>query len=1154
MDDSVDINAYFNMLSEDFDAAYAIATKARNRGFDPETFVEIKPAPDLASRVEGILNVEGLADLIRSKSAGQSNRALAFDIVRDLCINPKFKKGTVEDQLTLALRAGLSILTDGVLVAPTEGIQGVKLHKNPDGSTYAAVVYAGPIRGAGGTAAALSVGLADLGRQILGIDNYKPQPAEVDRYLEEIDLYDSRITNLQYRPSDEDTRVILENCPVCIDGLATHDMEIGVHRNVKRLDADGKEEIISNKIRGALGLVICEGIAQKAKNVLKYTKAAGLDWGWLNNVIKVSKQQEKGTEKSQDKKSSVFLQDLVGGRPILSYPDARGAFRLRYGRSRLTGIAAKGFSPATMIILDEFIATGTQVKVESPGKGCIAMPVDSIEGPFVKLSNGEAFRVNSAEKANEVRSLITKILSVGDMLVTYGDFKKTNTPLLPSSYVEEYWYEQLKEKGYEGSMPKPANFKEAFELSKRYGVPMHPLYIYDYSDLDISELRELARGIAKADVDAESVFAVRELKIKDNVDYSREAVEKLCVPHYDDGATIILRGSDAQSLLMTLGFAGDDGRLTMKGSIADTYSDEQTALEAVNAHAPYMIMRRATRLGGRIGRPEKAKERLMKPAPNLLFPIGEYGGKERNLYKAYIIATKKFGDSRISAEVVRYRCPVGKEIMMYPYCREHKVRGVIEKVCKRCGKTSKESVCPSCGGPTSGSETQGIDLISMINEAVSNLDRGAGIPRMLKGVKGLSSADKIVEPIEKGVLRSMNGVYIFKDGTARFDATDAPITHFYPDEIGLSVERARELGYEKDFEGNELTSGNQLVELRHQDVIINSRAAEYMARVASFIDQLLVDYYKLEPYYGISSKEGLIGQLVITLSPHTSAGVLGRIIGFTDAKVGLAHPYTISARRRNCDGDEDTMMLLLDALINFSKRYLPTTVGGTMDAPLILSVKVHPEEVDDEVHEMETVSSYGLKFYEDTLNGMTPPDVKVDIVADRLKSESIYSNLMFTHSSSARAIADAPKQSVYTKLKTMQEKVELQFRLMDKLESIDKADSAKRLIMSHFIPDLIGNLHSFSKQTFRCIACNAKYRRVPLSGVCTRCGGKLVLTISKGGIEKYLIMATDLADRYNIEPYIKQRLALIREEIENVFGGVGAKSIPTRQFNLSTFM
>src|SRR5208283_1221404 len=104
--------------------------------------------------------------------------------------------------------------------------------------------------------------------------------------------------------------------------------------------------------------------------------------------------------------------------------------------------------------------------------------------------------------------------------------------------------------------------------------------------------------------------------------------------------------------------------------------------------------------------------------------------------------------------------------------------------------------------------------------------------------------------------------------------------------------------------------------------------------------------------------QDLLGQLVLTLSPHTSCAVLNRVVGFTDANVGFAHPFTIAARRRNCDGDEDTTMLLLDALINFSRDYLPTTIGGTMDEPLLLTARVMPKEIDDEVHAMEIVDSY----------------------------------------------------------------------------------------------------------------------------------------------------------------------------------------------------
>jgi len=39
----------------------------------------------------------------------------------------------------------------------------------------------------------------------------------------------------------------------------------------------------------------------------------------------------------------------------------------------------------------------------------------------------------------------------------------------------------------------------------------------------------------------------------------------------------------------------------------------------------------------------------------------------------------------------------------------------------------------------------------------------------------------------------------------------------------------------------------------------------------------------LKRFYNILDKEGLVGQLIVGLAPHTSAGVLGRIVGFTKA-------------------------------------------------------------------------------------------------------------------------------------------------------------------------------------------------------------------------------------------------------------------------------
>ncbi len=1146
----MDNDGYFEAMNSGFESAHEVAKAARAKGFDPEKFVEIKAAPDVASRVEGILNVEGLAEMIKAQEGlSKSRQALAFDMVKRICDWDRMKGKPKEEILTLAIRVGLSVLTEGVVVASTEGIQRTEMHRNADGSDYAAVLFAGPIRGAGGTAAALTVAMADYGRRILGIGSYRATQSEIERCLEEIQIYDSRAARLQYMPSEDDVRHIIKNCEVCVDGVPTEQIEISVNRNLKRLDRDGKEEMITNKVRGGIGLVVCEGIAQKAKSVLKHTKNAGLDWSWLNSVIKADK-PSSGASDGQEKSSNAFLKDLVAGRPILAYPGMSGSFRLRYGRSRYTGIAAKGFNPATMIVLDEFIAVGTQLRIEKPGKGCVAAPVDTIEGPFVKLVDGRAFRVNDAKTAKELKGKVAKIIAVGDILVTYGDFKKSNTPLQPSSYVEEYWEAQLRAAGFEGTVS-VVSFKEALELSKKHKVPMHPRYTYDYVDTTKEELADLRARLAVGKLEPSDgpLFALQKVTITKAVSGRdiTNVVERLCLPHMEEDESIIIEGGDAQSIIASLGLAGDD---KVSQDAPPKEPDGATGLDFVSANSPFTIMKRSTRIGARIGRPEKAKERLMKPAPNMLFPIGENGGKERNVAKAYEIAKKKFRNSGIEVEMGRYRCTGGGELAYTSYCHKHNCDARIEYVCKSCGSKSKTDTCPNCDAKASPSDIRNLDIIGEMDAASGRL--GIPMPKSMKGVKGLSSSRRSAEALEKGILRASLGVHIFKDGTSRFDAMNMPITHFYPIEVGVGVEKLRQLGYTKDYKGNELVSPDQLLELRHQDIVINKDGAAHMLKVAKFIDELLVRYYKMEPYYKASTVDDIVGQLAITLAPHTSAGVLGRIIGFTDARIGLSHPYVISARRRNCDGDEDTLMLLMDALVNFSRSYLPSSVGGTMDAPLTLTLNVNPSEVDDEVHDMEVVEQYGLEFYNTAEKRVPPTEAKVELVKDRLGTGREYYGLWFTHLSGPEAINDSPKNCTYTKLETMAEKIDAQFRLTDKLECVDRPNAAKNLIMSHFIPDLIGNMHSFSRQGFRCIACNAKYRRVPLIGKCARCGGKIVLTISKSSIEKYLEVATNLAARYQLEPYIRQRIALIREEIRDVFGYTGGPA--SKQVNLAKFI
>ncbi|MCL4383774.1 DNA polymerase II large subunit [Candidatus Marsarchaeota archaeon] len=1162
------------MFSDNFEAINKIAIESRRLGFDPSLAPEIKAAPLLADRVEGIIGINGLADMIKNLGVNRSRQELAFEVVRHICSNEKFEQETSK-RLLLAVRTGLSILTEGILVAPTEGIQDIKLYKNFDGTNYIAIVYSGPIRSAGGTSVALSVALADYARKLLNIDRYKATQTEIERYLEEIHIYHSRIARLQYLPSESDIKAIIENCEICIDGIPIGEIEVSIHRNLKRTDIYNKQEFITNKVRSGIGLVICEGIAQKAKAVLKYTKAQNLNWTWLNNLIKVEKDSSKQAKQSGNE----FLEDIAAGRPILSYADHSGGFRLRYGRCRFSGIASKAVHPATMILTNNFIAFGTQMRINKPGKGCIAVPCDSIEGPFVKLDNGKAFRIRSAEEALEFKNQVIKIISIGDILITFGDFKKTNTPLEQTSYVEELWQKQLESSSIDEKekqemkniMPaenannknKDANdqdneikFKTAYFLSQKYNIPMHPRYIYDYNSISNTELINIFADLldSNKELEGRDIFEVDKIIFKNRNNFN--AIERLCINHYENEKekSIFIENDDAQALLSSFGLLENEKiKFKINSDDLNNATDEnKTSLEILNKFSLFKIMKRSSIIGARIGRPEKSRQRMMKPAPNGLFPIASYGGKERNIYKAYEFSTKKFNSSKLNLEIARFRCE--NELINSFFCAKHEKRAKIEMICKKCNRISENEKCELCGSETSASSIISTDIVNLFETALKNLDiKKYELPKTIKGVKGIVNKNKIPEPLEKAILRAMHNVFVFKDGTCRFDATDVPITHFYPKEIYCSVDRLKELGYEKDYLGNELKNNDQLVEMHHQDVIINKKGAEYLLNITKFIDNLLVKYYKKHKFYNAKTIDDLIGHFVITLSPHTSCGVLGRIIGFTDANIGLAHPYMISARRRNADGDEDSTLLLLDGLLNFSKSYLPSSIGGTMDAPLILTINIIPEEVDDEVWNMETIKEYNMDFYEKTMNHASPGEAVVECVGNRLGSDKIYENLYFTHSSSINSIFDSPKKSTYTELKTMKEKVDTQFELMDKLYSINKTDAAQKLIMSHFIPDLIGNLHSFSKQNFRCTTCNAKYRRIPLAGKCLKCSGKLTLTISRGGIEKYLDMAINLSDRYDVASYIKQRLLLIKNEIALIFGDA-EKQEDEKQMNLLNFM
>jgi len=69
----------------------------------------------------------------------------------------------------------------------------------------------------------------------------------------------------------------------------------------------------------------------------------------------------------------------------------------------------------------------------------------------------------------------------------------------------------------------------------------------------------------------------------------------------------------------------------------------------------------------------------------------------------------------------------------------------------------------------------------------------------------------------------------------------------------------------------------------------------------------------------------------------------------------------------------------------------------------------------------------------------------------------------------------------------------------------------------------------------RCPICNITYRRIPISGKCNKCNGKLILTVHEKSVKKYLEISKEIGEKYHIPSYAAQRIKLVEKSINSLF-------------------
>lgn len=1121
---SEEMREYFKKLSEQNNECYAIAEKARGLGRDPEEHVEIPQAEDLASRVEKLLydyNVEGIAEDIRRLTDEYGNREIvALMIAKEVARRPS---ENLEKKVDRAVRVGLAVLTEGILVAPLEGIADTKIKQNSDGSNYIDLIFAGPIRAAGGTGQAMSVLIADMVRQELGIGKYIPTKEEISRFDEEIPLY-KQCQHLQFSPTPQEIELIVKNCPVCIDGEGTEAIEISGYRDLPRIE--------TNRVRGGACLVIAEGMCQKASKLKKHVDKLKIEgWGFIGEYLDAHISTEnKDSLKKVVEPSTKYLKDLIAGRPIFGHPCAVGGFRLRYGRARTSGLAALAFSPASMYAMDEFMALGTQIKIERPGKACVVTPCDILDGPTLLLKNGDLVYCHTKEEVIKIRGEVSEIVDNGEILIPFGEFCENNHLLVPCGYPIEWHKEELLAKGELPEDWEDPTYERAKEMSRELGVALHPKFNLFWFDVPVDALNNLRTHIINT-----GKYEGGQLSI-DREPLSKRTLEDLCATHIVRNGRVILNEMYSMPVLDCLGLAMDGVTIV---PIRELNGDD--SLSAVSAAAGFEVKAKArTRIGTRMARPEKSKEREMTPKAHVLFPIGKevHAGTEIS----HAIESAVANTSSLSNNVK-------------PYIKVN----IGERICEKCGEITFRTWCRKCNCHTKGSSekkntydgkggqsTVNINISEEYNSALEFLKERP--MDCMKCISVLTSKSKTPEAMEKGILRFKNWVSVFKDGTIRYDMTDIPITHFKPREIGLDVEKTNALGYTHDWNGEPITSVDQICELKVQDIIPSTDCGNFLVKIASFIDDELEKFYGLDRFYNVKSREDLIGQLTFGLAPHTSGCILCRIIGYSNIRGCYGHPFFHAAKRRNCDGDEDCIILAMDALLNFSKSYLPDRRGGLMDAPLVLTTRLDPNEIDKEAHNIDCLRKYPLEFYYAAMDMKDPKEIEkiMDLIAGRIGKPEQYEGIGFTHDTAS--ISEGPKFSAYSTLESMMDKMEAQLLLGKKIRAVDEKDVAIKVINKHFLPDMAGNLRSFAAQTFRCTKCGEKYRRIPLSGVCTNCKHTLNLTVYEASVKKYLIVSKEIGQKYKLDDYTVERIDILEMSMNSVFNNDHVKKCKLSDF------
>ncbi|MFW9779132.1 MAG: hypothetical protein ACFFE8_09790 [Candidatus Heimdallarchaeota archaeon] len=1086
-------------LRNNINAQLTIASKARARKYDPMDSVESRLTFSSKENILAILNIPGLDKHLPQYLFSHENALqLAAEVAKQI-VNERFVKLPPNQLIRLAIHSALVILSRGLISIPQEIIPKIFISNR---TNHLTLFFSNTVRYVRGDIIGLVILTADYIRKLLHIERFRPSPALVSRYIEEMELFLTLIDRSQDLRRDL-VETLIQSIGVEITGEPSERIEVRRYRNLPN---------IHNQLR--MGMCVTLEKIMDNINVIaeQRTTAELLEWEWLKPHV---------TEKRE--KLSFSSRDARGTRPLLSRSKTPGGFRLRYGIARNTGQGAVGIHPATMHFL-ELLSPGTNVIIDVMDRPITLFPVSSLLGPYIELRDGSTIRIESDTDFRDLKDKIKLIWEMGDLLLSPDDIPATET-IEQASWTEEWWSQEvyavmntqargseflaaklaipveMLKRYLESPILNPPPKEVAVGLSRLTNTPLHPYYSFNWNEIAIGNLEKLLLLINKSNSDL-IPYDTDMIKIlsKLGVPFTIED-DKLRSPRFD---------------LFVQALSGKKQELTqilLKSPEPPTI--EEILSQLIGIQIKSLCHRR---IGLKLLRVEKAELRHLNPPAHVLFPIGSYGGTQKDILKA---ANESTINVRL-AERYCASCEISTFQVFCPQCDEQTDQ---HYVCRQ-GHISAERNCTTCGQYAFPSHYKPIHLATQL-ESAFQLTGEVKVDK-IKGVASLNSRNHIPEHLAKGILRAKYDLLVYKDGTSRFEMTNAPLTHFTPKEINTSISDLKLLGYSHDVYGEDLTDEDQMVELFPFDVIINQSAGDFLIKQTKLVDDELSSLYSLPRYYRRKTLETLVGTIIVGLSPFSAIAVVGRVIGYIKhVNVLLAHPLWHNLKTRNCNGDVDSITLLLDVLLNFSTEFYPTQRGGSMDIPMIVHF---PESWEG----LSLASKY--------------TSVPLNLPYYRSLNENPLREDLMTYEQSYLA-PSVPK--IHTidnyssfrlenqfKTKTIISKVESILKILPRIRGIEESDFVDGILQNDFMIKTSNSMNRFFLQPFRCKRCKTVFRRIPLSSLCSVCHSDLIsLSLSAGWVVRLLHIIEQLQETYNTEisTYSKAWIRLVNLRKQMLF-------------------